>query len=93
MRRETRKYEDRDLGNSEERVIEEVRQFAQHSLAETPSSHDWDHTLRVFTLCMHIGPMEGADPFVLQIASYLHDVGRPFQDLHSFPSVQGEQPP
>jgi uncharacterized protein len=24
--------------------------------------------------------MEGADPFVLQIASYLHDVGRPFQD-------------
>ncbi|RJR45380.1 MAG: HD domain-containing protein [Desulfobacteraceae bacterium] len=31
-------------------------------------------------LCMHIGPAEGADPFVLQIASYLHDVGRPFQD-------------
>ncbi|PKN29937.1 MAG: phosphohydrolase [Deltaproteobacteria bacterium HGW-Deltaproteobacteria-21] len=61
-------------------MIERVRKFALQSLAEAPSSHDWDHTLRVFTLCMHIGPMEGADPFVLQIASYLHDVGRPFQD-------------
>jgi uncharacterized protein len=61
-------------------MIEEIRVFAMQSLAEAASSHDWDHTLRVFRLCMHIGPLEGADPLVLQIASYLHDVGRPFQD-------------
>jgi uncharacterized protein len=68
------------LVKSEESMIEKIRVLAEQSLAEAPSSHDWDHTLRVFNLCMHIGSAEGADPFVLQIASYLHDVGRPFQD-------------
>jgi len=68
------------LATAEKSIIQEIRIFAKRSLSQAPSSHDWDHTLRVFTLCMHIGPMEGADPFVLQIASYLHDVGRPFQD-------------
>jgi uncharacterized protein len=61
-------------------MIEKVREFAMQSLGEAPSSHDWDHTLRVWGLCMRIGPKEGADPLVLQIAAYLHDVGRPFQD-------------
>jgi len=75
-----RRYVDTRLVKYEERVIEEVRRFAYPSLAEASSSHDWDHTLRVFMLCMHIGPAEGADPFVLQIASYLHDVARPIQD-------------
>jgi uncharacterized protein len=65
---------------SENRIIETTRDFARQSLADAASSHAWDHTLRVFNLCMHIGGMEGADPVVLQIASYLHDVGRPFQD-------------
>jgi uncharacterized protein len=61
-------------------MIEKVREFAMQSLSQAHSSHAWDHTQRVFRLCMHIGPLEGADLLVLQIASYLHDVGRPFQD-------------
>jgi len=62
------------------RITEEIKAFAEKSLSETASSHDWDHTLRVYRLCMHIGQAEGADLEVLQIAAYLHDVGRPFQD-------------
>lgn len=50
------------------------------AFAGAPSSHGWEHTERVFNLCMRIGPMEGGDLVVLRIASYLHDVGRPFQD-------------
>ncbi len=65
---------------SEKRMVEKVRGFAMQSLSDSPSSHDWDHTLRVLRLCMHIGPTEGGNPLVLQVASYLHDVGRPFED-------------
>jgi uncharacterized protein len=43
-------------------------------------SHAWDHTQRVYNLCMHIARIEGADIEVLEIAAYLHDVGRSYQD-------------
>jgi len=43
-------------------------------------SHDWDHTERVHKLCERIGLKEGADMDVLQIAAYLHDIGRCYQD-------------
>jgi len=43
-------------------------------------SHAWDHTQRVYNLCMHIGHVEGADIEILEIGAYLHDVGRPYQD-------------
>lgn len=49
-------------------------------LSNAHGSHAWDHTQRVYNLCLHIGEPEGADMEVLKIAAYLHDVGRPFQD-------------
>lgn len=49
-------------------------------LSNAHGSHDWDHTQRVYNLCLHIGHVEGANMEVLKIAAYLHDVGRPFQD-------------
>ena len=49
-------------------------------LSNAHGSHAWDHTQRVYNLCLHIGESEGADMEVLKIAAYLHDVGRPFQD-------------
>jgi uncharacterized protein len=61
-------------------VIREIRALAMESLTSAPGSHDWHHTERVYQLCMRIGAVEGADMEVLQIAAYLHDVGRPFQD-------------
>lgn len=38
--------------------------------------HDWDHTLRVYNLCVHIGKIENVDMKVLKLASLLHDIGR-----------------
>jgi len=58
------------------RTIDEIRSFAVRCFSDARGSHDWDHTQRVFNLCMHIGRAEGVDLRVLEIASYLHDVGR-----------------
>ena len=49
--------------------------------SESNGSHDWYHTKRVYDLCMKIGKVEGADLDILGAAAYLHDIGRPFQDM------------
>ncbi|HRX63885.1 MAG TPA: HD domain-containing protein [Candidatus Absconditabacterales bacterium] len=46
---------------------------------EKNGSHDLDHTMRVHYLCKHIGQKEGANIEILEIASLLHDIGRPKQ--------------
>jgi uncharacterized protein len=61
-------------------TIQKIKAFAMKCLSNAHGSHDWDHTQRVYNLCLHIGESEGADLEVLKIAAYLHDVGRPFQD-------------
>jgi len=43
-------------------------------------SHDWEHTERVHNLSMHIGKIEHANLEVLNIAAFLHDIGREIQD-------------
>ena len=60
--------------------MQDIKAFARACFSGAPGSHHWDHTLRVHRLCQHIGQVEGADLEVLEIAAYLHDVGRPFQD-------------
>jgi uncharacterized protein len=62
------------------RTVEDIRNFAVRCFSDARGSHDWDHTQRVHNLCMHIGRVEGADLEALEIAAYLHDVGRPYQD-------------
>jgi uncharacterized protein len=61
-------------------TLEDIIAHAKTSFAAARGSHAWDHTERVYGLCMHIGRAEGADLEVLAIAAYLHDVGRPFED-------------
>jgi uncharacterized protein len=61
-------------------IIGEVRAYARDHFSGAKSSHDWEHTGRVYKLCMHIGEKEGADLEVLAIAAYLHDIGRSHQD-------------
>ena len=61
-------------------TIDYIRDFAVRCFHNARGSHDWDHTQRVRNLCMHIGRVEGADLEALEIAAYLHDVGRPYQD-------------
>jgi uncharacterized protein len=61
-------------------IIREVQTYAHEHFADAKFSHDWEHTERVYNLCMHIGKAKGADLEVLAIAAYLHDIGRVHQD-------------
>ena len=58
----------------------DIKAFAQKCFSYANGSHNWEHTCRVYNLCMHIGQKERADLEVLKIAAYLHDIGRPWQD-------------
>jgi uncharacterized protein len=40
------------------------------------AAHDFDHVLRVLTLVRRIGPAEGADMRILEVATLLHDIAR-----------------
>lgn len=61
-------------------TFEDIKAFAVRCFSNARGSHDWDHTQRVHNLCMHIGRVEGADLEALEIAAYLHDVGRSYED-------------
>jgi uncharacterized protein len=58
----------------------EIKAFAEKCFSNSNGSHNWEHTCRVYNLCMHIGDKERADLEVLKIAAYLHDIGRSRQD-------------
>jgi len=63
-----------------QKTIESIRAFCEKSFTNARHSHDWDHSLRVCKLCIHIGAIENADLDVLTLAAYLHDIGRSDQD-------------
>lgn len=62
-------------------VLEAVRQEARRFFRNARGSHDWDHTERVYRLCLRIGRKEKADLDVLKLAALLHDIGREEEDL------------
>lgn len=64
---------DKDLFS---RLREEIKEHFSNSRG----SHDWDHTERVYNLCMHIGRVEKADLEILRLGALLHDIGREEQD-------------
>jgi len=68
------------MGQTVFATIQQVKAFAKKCFSNANGSHDWDHSQRVSSLCMHIGRAEGANLEVLKIAAYLHDVGRPHED-------------
>jgi len=61
-------------------MLDTVKQEAHKHFPSARGSHKWDHTLRVYRLCKHIGIAEGVDMDVLLAAAYLHDIARGFQD-------------
>jgi len=66
--------------DQEDSLIEHIKSVAKNMFQGARGSHDWDHTLRVCSLCKRIGKAEGVDMVVLLTAAYLHDIGRCFQD-------------
>ncbi len=61
-------------------LVEQIKKDAKKFFKKSSGSHDWEHSLRVLSLCLRIGKKEGADLKILQIAALLHDIGRPWQD-------------
>ena len=61
-------------------TIDAIKAYCQETFSQASLSHAWDHSQRVYNLCMHIGRIEGADLEVLALATYLHDIGRSRQD-------------
>jgi uncharacterized protein len=61
-------------------VFSQIREECKKHFAAAKGSHDWDHTERVYHLCLRIGKQENADLEILQYAAVLHDVGRSHQD-------------
>lgn len=61
-------------------LIKKIKEQAKGFFANAKGSHDWEHTERVYNLCMHIGKKEGGDMEILKLAAILHDIGRLEQD-------------
>ncbi|MCK4501304.1 HD domain-containing protein, partial [Candidatus Babeliales bacterium] len=61
-------------------IVEQITNRAKEYFSNSKGSHDWEHTLRVYNLCLHIGEKENADMETLKIAAILHDIGREHQD-------------
>lgn len=68
------------LHDDEFALLRWIRERARNHFSQARGSHDWDHSLRVHRLCRHIGIAEGADLLVVEVAAYLHDIGRVDQD-------------
>jgi len=56
--------------------VDRIRPLLRRLLDQEAGSHGWDHAERVWRLCEHIGTLEGADLEVLELAAFLHDIGR-----------------
>lgn len=58
-------------------IFDQLKTEIKYLFEEGEGCHDWDHTLRVYNLAIHIGKIENADLEILGIAALLHDIGRP----------------
>jgi len=61
-------------------TVNRIKEIAEKQFEGARGSHDWEHTLRVYRLCRHLGIIEEVDMEVLLVAAYLHDIGRCYQD-------------
>jgi len=60
--------------------VSRIKEEAGAFFRSARGSHDWDHTERVYRLCLRIGRKEKADLRVLELAALLHDIGREEED-------------
>ncbi len=55
-------------------IIQATAAYVRQTLEGEGSGHDWWHIVRVWNLAKRIGAIEGADPFVVELAALLHDI-------------------
>lgn len=56
-------------------IIDRVESFAKDRLSGEPTGHDWWHAVRVRNNSRHLQSIEGGDIDVIDLASYIHDIG------------------
>jgi uncharacterized protein len=61
-------------------ILAQIKKEARSYFANAKGSHDWQHTERVYNLCVHIGKAVDVDLEVLKLAALFHDIGREHQD-------------
>jgi uncharacterized protein len=61
-------------------ILDQIKEEARRYFTNAKGSHDWQHTERVYNLCVHIGKADNVDLEVLKLAALLHDIGREHQD-------------
>jgi len=59
-------------------TIKQIEMFVREHLHAL--SHGFDHTRRVYNLCLHIGQVENAELKSLLPAALLHDIGRDLEE-------------
>ena len=72
-------------------LFDDIKKEAQFFFLTARGSHDWEHTERVYNLCMHIGKKENADLEILKLAAILHDIRREYQDKSNGKICHGEK--
>lgn len=72
-------------GDRGEAVAAAARELARERHEGAGPSHDFSHVERVHALATRIAAASGADPLVVSVAAWLHDIGRVRE------SVQGEE--
>lgn len=55
-------------------IIFQTEQFIKNKLQGEGSGHDWWHVYRVWKNAVHLGAIEGADLFAVELAALLHDI-------------------
>lgn len=64
-------------------MINSIVEKVKKSLHKSRGSHDWEHTLRVYNLAVHIAKKTKANLEIVKIAALLHDVARMHEDKSS----------
>ncbi len=64
------------MNYAQEEIVRHLRELVEKLLANSPRCHDIDHTLRVLENARRLVRFEGGDPFVVECAALLHDIGR-----------------